>query len=276
MLLNLNLKINMPRTSQDAITNTFALLLVGNPKVGKTRVVTSFPDVYVLDLDKNINSAVAVAGTRKFWYDYVDVDDQNKPIEPEKQWLRLIELFEKAMVNPQYKTIAIDSITRLDEISKNYILGELRRAGVKLRSDTIDDQLRITDYETHKKQFLRTLAKARACGKYVVWTSHQVYKENELTETPEYILSISGALKATFGGYFTDVWGMQAKEAAQMVGGKAVMSTKYTIRTKPTNGFVALGSSIKAPAEIDITDKTQEQIWQIIEPFINLPAKPSQ
>lgn len=262
----------MPKSNLDYIIEAnLAVLLVGDPKVGKTRVMMSFPDPYILDLDKNLSSAVRVAGTKQFWYDQVDTDDTGKPIKPEDQWTRVTQLLEAAVKEPRYKTICIDSLTRLGEINRNYMLGKLKSMGVKLRSDTIDDQLRQADYGTYAVQLLKLVALCRASGKIVVWTSHQAVREDELTGKQLYYLSIPGALKSSLGGYFTDVWGMSATPATVMVGNTAKSITKYSIRTKPTGYHVALGCSFPLDPEIDVTDKSPEQIWALLGPKL-LPA----
>jgi hypothetical protein len=264
----------MPKSNTDyKIESNLALLLVGDPKTGKTRTEMAFPDPYILDLDKNLSSAVRVSGDKKFWYDQVDTDDNGKPIAEGDQWDRVITCLTAACKEPQYKTICIDSLTRLGEIIKNGMLKKLAgMSTVKLRSDTLDDQLRIADYETFKVAILKLVALTRASGKMVVWTSHQTVRESELDEKLQYFLSIPGALKSSLGGYFTDVWGMSSMPSTKMVGNKAVSYTKYSIRTKPTGVHVQLGSSIPLDAEIDITDKSPTEIWAILSPKLSLPV----
>jgi hypothetical protein len=257
----------MPKSNTDyKVQDNLAVLVVGDPKVGKTRLMMSFPEPYILDLDKNLGSAVRVNGSKQFWYDQVDIDETGKSVPPEQQWLRIVSLLEAAVKEPRYKTICIDSLTRLGEINRNYMLGKLKTMGVKLRSDTIDDQLRQADYGTYAVQLLKIVALCRASGKIVVWTSHQAVREDELTGKQLYYLSIPGALKSSLGGYFTDVWGMSAGPATRMKGTTAESYTKYSIRTKPTGYHVALGCSFPLDPEIDITDRTPEQIWSLLGP----------
>lgn len=263
----------MPKTNKEyKIESNLAVLLVGDPKVGKTRTMMAFPKPYILDLDKNLSSAVRVSGEKQFWYDQVDIDEKNLPVPPDQQWLRAMSLLEAACKCPDYETLCIDSLTRLGEISRNYMLGKLKAMGVKLRTDTIDDQLRQADYGTYAVQLLKVVALMRASGKIVVWTSHQAVREDELTGKSLYYLSIPGALKSSLGGYFTDVWGMSAGPGTRMKGNTAESYTKYSIRTKPTGYHVALGCSFPLDPEIDVTDKSPTQIWDMLSPKLLPPT----
>lgn len=265
----------MKTSSQYKVEGNLAIILVGEPKSGKTRVMTSFPAPYILDLDKNLSSALRVAGDKVIYYDQVDIDDAGKPIEVVKQWDRATACIEAAIKDPNVKTICIDSLTRLGELVEAHIIARLKAMGVKLRPDTVDEQIRLADYDTYATFLLRAVALCRASGKYVVWTSHQALKEDPQTGMSKMRFSIAGKLKDTLGGYFTDVWGMKAETKMVMVGTKAVEKTTYTIRTRPGNAmnFVPLGTSIPTlDPELDITDKTQDEIWKLLEPKLSLNA----
>jgi hypothetical protein len=269
----------MKSTKDYKVQGNLAILLVGDPKVGKTRVTAGFPKPWILDLDKNLSSALRVAGDKEIYFDQIDIDDDGKPVLPIAQWERLEKLVKQAIESPNVQTIVIDSLTRLGEVIEAHIIAKLKSMSVKLRADTVDEQIRLADYDTYATFLLRTVALCRASGKYVVWTAHQRIIEEELTKEVRMRLAIAGKLKDTLGGYFTDVWGMQAQTKTVMEGTKAVEKTLYTIRTRPAAGnkFVPLGTSIPdLAAEIDITNKTPSEIWSILEPklSINLPTSP--
>lgn len=253
------------------VTDNLAVLLVADPKCGKTRLAMSFPDPYFLDLDKNLGSAVRVAGNKKYYYDQVDVDDKGQPVSEDKQWERATTCLEAACKDPRIKTIVIDSVTRLGELAKVHIIAQLKSMGLgnKLRADTASDQIRLVDYDTYGTLLLKLVALTRASGKMVVWTSHQTAHEDEVSHRMRYFLSIVGKLKDTLGGYFTDVWAMTATPETKMIGGKAVQSTKYEIRTKPTGFHVSLGTSLDLEPSIDITDRTPDQIWAMLAPKLS-------
>jgi len=236
-------------------SKNLAVLVVGEPKVGKTRLMMAFPDPFVLDLDKNLSSAVSINPNKKFWF--AQVDDV-----PEGQRYDKIEKeLKEAIASPDVKTICIDGVTQLAACVKQSIIAGLEKAGLgaKLRQDVLEPQIRLTDYDTLGSRFLRIVALTRASGKMVVWTSHQKVDKDEITGANRYRIHMPGNLADNLGGYFTDVWAMTA---TPQPGGK----TKFEIRTKPTGYHVSLGCSIPLDPSIDITDKTPDQIWGILGP----------
>ena len=72
------------------VTNTFACLLVGEPKTGKTNVAMGFPDPWFLDLDLNLASAVRRTTAKKFFYDTVN------QLPPEHQYTEVEKLVREA------------------------------------------------------------------------------------------------------------------------------------------------------------------------------------
>lgn len=267
----------MKSNSDYKVTDNLAVLLAGDPKTGKTRTMMAFPNPYVLDLDKNLNSAIRVSGDKPFYYDQVDTDDLGKAVPEDLQYKRALACLQAAVLDPRVQTICIDSVTRLGELIKSHIIGQLKSMGLgsKLRSDTVNDQIRLVDYDTYANLMLQFVAITRASGKMVVWTSHQTADKSEIDGRLRYFFSVVGKLKDTLGGYFTDVWGMSATPETRMVAGKAVQATKYSIRTKPTGFHPALGTSIDLAPEIDITDKTPSQIWELLAPKFNTATKPA-
>ena len=255
------------------VEGNLALILVGEPKVGKTRVLAAFPTPWILDLDKNLGSVIPLLHGKELYYDRVDIDENDKPVAVVDQWKRATDLIETAIKDPRVKTIGIDSLTRLGEFIEAHIIARLKQMHVKLRPDTVDEQIRLADYDTYATFLLRMVALCRASGKYVVWTAHQRIIEEELTKEVRMRFAIAGKLKDTLGGYFTDVWGMKAETKTIMEGSKAVEKTLYTIRTRPAigNKFVSLGTSIPSlAAEFDVTNMSPQQISDLLLPKISL------
>lgn len=249
----------MQDSSSYKVSNSFALLLVGEPKTGKSNLAMSFPDPYFLDFDDNLASAVRrISPSKKFFFTSRS-SILSQP--PEKVWDFIESEVKSAAINPQIKTLVLDSTTTLSGILRDYLLTRLRMGGVKLRTDTVDDQLRIADYGTVATFILRLVALFRSSGKFVIWTNHQRIEKDEITGALRYQLNIPGQLSSTLGGYFTDVW---ATTSTPQPGNKV----KFAIRTKPTGTHISLGASFPIDSEIDITDKSPEQIWTILEPKI--------
>ena len=245
---------------------SLAVLLVGEQKTGKTRTLFSFPDPWVLDVDRNMASAVRIIGSKKFFYDdpYTDtagvtIPDDLKLIKDKlsTRWARAVDLIKEAAKSPEVKTIAIDGLAGLAAMLNNHIMFcALRDEGKVL------DRLRIQDYQPLKTILTSLIMSLRNCGKIIVFTSHQKTDKDEHTGRIRYTLNMPGSLSENFGGFFTDVWATHGSNS----GGKI----KYEILTKPSGFHVSLGTSFDLPSAIDVTDKSPEQIWAVVSPKLCL------
>ena len=241
-----------------------SFLFVGDPKTGKSNLLFAFPDLWVLDVDRNLVSAIRRAPTKKFFFDdpYTDaagniISDDIRAIKDKTstRWARAITLLTEATKSPEIKTIAIDSLGGFSDLLINHLMFcALKEEGKSL------DRLRIQDYQPLKTLVTQLVMALRNSGKTIIFTSHQKTDKDELTGRVRYTLNMPGALNENFGGFFTDVWATNASN----IGGKL----KYEILTRPSGFHVALGTSTDLPAIIDVTDKTPEQIWTIIGPKI--------
>lgn len=248
------------KTSTDYnIAQGLSILLVGDPKSGKTCVAAAFPAPYFLDVDGNLDSAIRILAGKQFWYD--------QPVKESKEewdvWPKAIECLKAAVAHPDIKTIIVDSFSLLTSFTRAALLHNLQRINAVDRNGKPLDNLRINDYLTLLDWFRKFVFGLRQCGKYIIFTSHQQVSKDELTGANHYALAVPGQSKDSFGGCFSDVW---ATTSTPLQGGK----TKYEIRTRPTGFHVALGTSIRSlPPAIDITDKTPDQIWSILAPQLS-------
>lgn len=243
----------MKSSSSYTIASSLAVLLVGDQKTGKTNVAMAFPDPYFLNVDRNLDSAVRVAGDKRFFYDDPTVEEINGKevrVEDHLVYPRAMELLKRAAISPEVRTLVIDSASTLSLFMASHVLAEVSRMeGKKV------ERLRIQDYGSILSLFQRHITMLRSSGKIVIVTSHQTYDKDEMTGALNYTLAIPGQMKFNFGAFFTDVWGMTAEPGPQ---GK----TDYRIRTRPTGRHVALGTSVRTmPADIKITDLTPSEVW---------------
>jgi hypothetical protein len=240
--------------------SNLAILLVGDQKTGKTNVAMAFPDPYFLDLDKNLDSAVRVAGGKKFWYDQpTESLDMSDPKQAAHVYPIAMDMLKKAAVDPQVKTLVIDSLSTLTIHMVSYILGEASR----IENKRIE-QMRIQDYGTVMGLLQKLVAFLRATNKIVVVTSHQSWDKDDVTGAIRYTLAVPGQMKHNLGAFLTDVWGLMVTQAG---GGKC----KYEIRTRPSGFHVSLGTSVRSlPPNIDITDKTPIEIGKLLLPQLGL------
>lgn len=244
------------KSSSDYIpSRAVAILNVGEPKSGKTRIMMSFPVPGILDIDMNLNSAVRVAGGKKFFYSQPIFDDKGAELPVEKRWENAVKETKALIANPETKSICIDGLSLLSDWCLAYCEATLKMKGVDVEKQYM---AKYQSFITIMNSYVSML---RIGGKYVFVTCHQIMDKEEGTGKVRYSLAIPGQLKDRLQGLFTDVW------AATSTPNGA--KTKYEIRTKPTGFHVNLGTSFDLDPAIDITDKTPDQVWSILEPKLS-------
>jgi len=247
----------MKPSTQYTRKHSCAILLVGEPKTGKTNISFAFPNPGIIDCDLNLNSAVRRVGDKKFWFSQPALSDDGKEIPLPDRWLRAVAETKAMLIETEIKTIVIDGLGVLCEWLMAHIVNENKKAGTNKTG-----KMELRDYGDVARLLREYVTMLRVGGKYVIVTSHQTADKDELTGAMRYALAIPGQSKETLGGLFTDVWATTAKPS----GGKHL----YEIRTKPTGFHVALGTSFDLPSAIDVTDKTPDQIWSILQPKISV------
>jgi hypothetical protein len=170
------------------------------------------------------------------------------------------------IADPEVNTIVCDGLGVLSQYLIDHILGAaVDSATSKVKTVGLTGervaQMEIQHYGDFARLLRMYVMMVRSSGKYFVMTSHQSGDADEVTKVVRYVLAIPGQLKDTLGGLFTDVW-------ATSVTPFGLGKHKYEIRTKPTGLHVALGASFPLDAAIDVTDKTPQEIWGILEPKI--------
>lgn len=87
------------------------MLLYARPKVGKTRLAASAPDVLLIDINER--------GTKSIRRDY------NPNVFPVTSWLELNDIYWYLKEGShQFKTASIDGVTGLQTLCMNFVLGE--------------------------------------------------------------------------------------------------------------------------------------------------------
>jgi hypothetical protein len=239
-------------------SHSCAILLVGDPKTGKTNAMFAFPGLYVLDCDMNMASAVRRYPGVSFKFDQLAIDDNDKEVPIELRWTRATSCLKAALLDPEIRTIAIDGLGVLTETLIAHIVAANIKAGT-CKTGKMELQM-YGDLARMLKDLVMWL---RATGKIIVVTSHQTSDKDETTGVMRYYLSIPGSSKETLGGLFTDVWATTARPSG-------ISDHKYSIMTKPTGLHVALGTSFDLAASIDITNKKPNEIWAMLGPKLGL------
>jgi hypothetical protein len=237
---------------------TFGLLLVGEPKTGKTRIMMSFPGIYVQDWDRNLGSVARLEPTRQFFFDDPYIADDGKPISEDMLWeVNINQRLKLALADPQIQTVAIDSLSTLSDA----LIAHIKRL-VRVQEGKTIDQLRIQDYGTLKTLFTRLVTYMRAFNKMIIWTTHQKIDKDEMSGALRYRINMPGSLADNFGGFYSDVWACDSQKSEP---------PKYYIYTGPTPRHVDLGNSLQLAYKIEVTNLTPSEIWNLIGPRIVKP-----
>jgi len=235
---------------------SFALLLVGEQKTGKTNVAMSFPNPWFLDIDRNISRAARVSASKKWFYDDPYTDDKGIEIPEVDRWNHSMKLIKAAASAKEVETIVIDSLGGLCDMLILHLMNEVKKSEGKSI-----DRLRIQDYQPLKTLLTKLVIGLRTTGKLIVITSHQKADKDELTGRFRYTLNIPGSSSENYGGFFSDVWATSASPAGA---GKY----KYELHTRPTGFHINLGTTLDIDPVLDITNKDPQLIWTLLEPKI--------
>lgn len=251
----------MKSNQQYSPTHSIAILAVGEPKTGKTRLLMCFPTPGIIDCGMNLNSAVRVAQGKEFYYSQPSLSDEGKEIPLGDRWNNAVKETKAMLIDPRIKTVCIDDLGVLCTWLIEHIVNENKRAGTNKTG-----KMELRDYGDLARLLRDYISMLRIGGKIVYVSSHQTADKDDLTGAMRYALAIPGQSKDTLGGLFTDVW---ATRATPQGGGKV----KYEICTRPTGFHVALGTSFDLPPTLDVTDKDPAAIWQVLEPKLSINIK---
>ena len=238
----------MKSSTSFTTTSSVAILCVGEPKSGKTRLMMSFPTPGIIDCDLNLNSAVRIANGKEFYYSQPSIDEKTSLEVPvEKRWPIVVEETKKMILDPNIRTICVDGLSILSEWLLAYCEAELIKGGINVQKEYL------AKYQRFGILMPQYISMLRCAGKLVFVTCHQSMDKEEGTGRVRYFLAIPGQLKDRLGGLFSDVWAMSSTPAGATV--------KYEIRTKPTGYHVNLGTSLDLLPSIDITNKSLDEMW---------------
>lgn len=247
-------------------THSIAILVVGEPKTGKSCLSLAFPDPGIIDCGQNLASAVRrAAPDKKFWVSTPALNDAETAERPlDMRWEFVVSEAKKMLAETEIKTLVVDDIGIMCE----WLLWHCVRVN-KLAGVNKTGRPELNDYGSLGQLLRSFVTMCRSVGKIVVFTSHQAADKNELTGAMRYSLAIPGQSKENLGGLFTDVWATTALPDG--AGG-----AKYEIRTRPTGFHVALGTSFDLPNAINVTGKSPAEIWTLLQPKLYANTGPTE
>ena len=273
------IKTSSPNTND--VTSPLKILIMGAPGARKTTLGLQFPNVHVLDCDRNMDGPLrflrsgfkdpnlrvdiaAPAANLSFIYNPIRFNDDGSP---RPIWECYDEVLDecKRMANDskkQYanvKTLFLDSLSHVNEF--------IIRKVMKMKGSDMAFQ---TNWWTEFKSYAYSLLVANLEGtnKTILCSAHEIklVEADKDKITQQRVLGyepfFQGKVGDTIGAFFTDVWRLEGRPAA---GGRV----ETILQTTRTNYCDTLKNSLGMPAEIIIDNGTNNYIgYKAIEPYL--------
>jgi len=250
---------------------SFGLLMIGQPKSGKTTACLGFESpIAVLDCDKNFAGPLARAKATEPDFDYfyfdpnVNEDGTERPMN--KRWDVCMEFMKLARDNPAVKTILIDSLSPLVDFLMARILAAAPKENFKTLKVGDMELMAQAHWQPFKNYMTRFVTAGRTSGKTFVVTCHEDTITTDTGGVIGYRPMVPGSLKNNLAGFFTDVWRTEFGRDKQ---GK----TTYLIRVAPKN-LHQIGNSLGITTEtLDVTNKKPNEVWTLLAPYFGKETK---
>ncbi len=248
-----------------------AVLVVGNPGTGKSRLGFAWANPGILDIDLNLESALRVSPGKKYKYSQplleVKLPEQSPAEDMEQHrwrcssllWTHAMKESKLLVTDPGTDCLFADGLTKLAEWGLDHCRWKLQEAGINLKKEYL------APYASFIPLLSGYITTMRMSRKPIIFTVHQTVDQVDITKAWYYSLAIPGQLKDRLGGLFTDVWGTSTETVGDCV--------SYFINTRPTNLHVGLKTSQNLEPKINVTGKTPGEIRTILAPFLSINVK---
>lgn len=242
------------------------LLIYGPPGSRKTTLLLQFPDVHVLDCDRNLDGPEqfirkSLPQTKlAYTYDDIRSDESGVQVEIDQCYNRLcdkLKLFKSDKAYMARKVVAVDSLSHVNEF--------IIRHTLKMQGKTSKSyEMEARDWSPFKSfAYLLLVARLEETGKTVICTAHEqkVYdkpSKDDMMNAPvkEYEPFFQGKVGEMLGAFFTDVWRLDVRDAP---GGK---NETWLLADKcPKHPM--LKNSVGLPKELNITAG-----YPVLEPYL--------
>ena len=222
---------------------------MGPPGGGKTTLMLQFPNLYVLNCDRNLAGPIRylqqIGKFKPFKYDTISQYEEDCTdkfgdhkagdlVDISIGWARLRSLASIAIKDPTIQTIGLDTLTWCD----NALYAHTARVqGLK--------ELEGFHWAPYKRELHAFLAECKSSGKTVIVNCHEKIEYDKKGNVEKYNPSISTGISAYFGYYFSDIWRCTLEDQG---GGKL----KAKVSTHPT-AVSDLKNSILCGKELEAT-----------------------
>lgn len=235
-----------------------AILAVGDPGSGKSRLGMSLPVPGILDCGDNLASAIRVSPGKKFYVSQPMRTDDGVEVPEVARWPRAVAETKLLLASPDTQSFFLDDLSNLCRWGLVYAENELVKAGINVKKEYL------AKYQSFIPLLTNYITMLRIPRKLIMVSVHQTMEKDDLSGSIRYELDVPGRLKNTLGGQFTDVWGTSSvADPGSKVG------AKYSVRTKPSGYHVNLKTSLDLEPNIDITGKTPPEVWALLSPKLS-------
>ncbi len=251
------------------------ILLIGPPGSRKTTLGLQFPDVHVMDCDRNLDGPSdflrkgmkdikPLLPTLSFTWDDIRKTESGEEREVDDcfdELLVRLRMFKTDKAYQERKTVFIDSLSHVNE----FIIRKVLKVQDKTRKNYVMEARDWTPFKSFAYSLL--VGRLEETGKTVLCSCHEI-SITEAAGSGEDMMKqkvvgvepfFQGKVGDTIGAFFTDVWRMTIRHAT---GGK----TETWLQTIPpiTNPKCEhLKNSLGMPAELNITEG-----FKALEPYL--------
>lgn len=249
----------MPIKLNETIANKPAILGVGPGGTGKSTFFGRFRRPFFVNADINMEGPklqyAREGRTPDITFDYIHVDDNNKPVEFKQRYNRFAEVVERACKDPNTDTIIIDSITKMNLIFQAEVI---RQANKKEGTP-----LAIQDWGVYLYLWNKVVDIVRSYNKTSVWIGHVWEDKNEIDQTMRLMLAMPGQTGTLLPISMTDMWRFSL-DPSTGTDANGVPKKDYNIRTVQDERFINIKTSLDLPAKFPATQEWADKIDKLI------------